>query len=147
MPSAESDLPGGRRFRTKAVQNLKDFAPVSLQMNYEQWGYGPPHPGELLREQILPRLNLSRKELAGKLGVSLARLGDFLGERRPVSLDLARRLGKAFGNGARYWLAMQMQYDVWTAERGESIEIEPIHLPAAGTGNRPAAKSRPQLTA
>ena len=103
---------------------------MSLQVNYEQWGYGPPHPGELVREQILPRLALSRKELAAKLGVSLARLADFLSEKRPVSLDLARRLGKAFGNGARYWLALQMQHDVWRAEQAESIEIEPISFPA-----------------
>ncbi len=109
---------------------------MSLQLNYEQWGYGPPHPGAVLREQILPRLGLSRKQLAVKLGVSLARLGDFLSERRPLSLDLARRLGKAFGNGARYWLALQMQHDVWNAERGDSIEIEPIHMPIGAVGNR-----------
>ena len=109
---------------------------MSLQLNYEQWGYGPPHPGEVLREQILPRLGLSRRELAAKLDVSLSRLADFLSQKRPVSLDLARRLGKAFGNGARYWLALQMQHDVWTAERGDSIEIEPIAFPAGTVGNR-----------
>ena len=99
---------------------------MSLQLNYEQWGYGPPHPGEVLREQILTRLTLSRKELAAKLGVSLTRLSDVLTERRPVSLDLARRLGKAFGNGARYWLALQMQHDVWNAEQGDPLDIAPI---------------------
>jgi antitoxin HigA-1 len=112
-------------------------------MNYEQWGYGPPHPGEVLREQILTRLTLTRKELAAKLGVSLTRLSDVLAERRPVSLDLARRLGKAFGNGARYWLALQMQHDVWTAEREGAIEVAPIHFPVGAVANRkPAAQAR-----
>jgi len=116
---------------------------MSLQLNYEQWGYGPPHPGEILREQVLPRLSLSRKELAAKLGVSLARLVDFLGERRPVSLDMARRLGKAFGNGPRYWLALQMQHDVWSAERADTIEIAPITFPVGALPNRkPAAEKR-----
>jgi antitoxin HigA-1 len=115
---------------------------MSLHLNYEQWGYGPPHPGELLREQILPRLGLSRKELAGKLGVSPARLIDFLAERRPVSLDLARRLGKAFGNGARYWLALQMQHDVWNAERADTIEIAPITIPVGALPVRDSARRK-----
>ena len=115
---------------------------MSLQLNYEQWGYGPPHPGEILREQILPRLALSRKELAVKLGVSLTRLVDLLGERRPVSLDMARRLGKAFGNGARYWLALQMQHDVWNAERADTIEIAPITFPVGALPNRQLVSPR-----
>jgi antitoxin HigA-1 len=121
------------------VISLETFSIMSLQVNYEQWGYGPPHPGELLREQILPRLTLSRKELAAKLGVSLTRLSDFLAERRPVSLDMARRLGKAFGNGARYWLALQMQHDVWTAEREDTIEVAPILFPVGALANRKSA--------
>ncbi len=120
---------------------------MSLQLNYEQWGYGPPHPGEVLREQILPRLGLSRKVLAAKLGVSLTRLTDFLTERRPVSLDMARRLGKAFGNGARYWLALQMQHDVWTAEREGTIEIAPITFPVGALPNRAPAKRKPTVIA
>ena len=90
---------------------------MSLELNYEQWGYGPPHPGAILREQILPRLGIDRAELARRLDVRPARLADLIAERRPISLDIARRLGKAFGNGARYWLALQMQHDVWTAEQ------------------------------
>ena len=49
---------------------------MSLELNYEQWGYGPPHPGEVLREQILPRLGLERSELARRLDVRPARLAE-----------------------------------------------------------------------
>ena len=103
---------------------------MSLQLDYEQWGYGPPHPGAILRDQILPRLSLSRAQLADRLGVRVNRLADLLNQRRPVSLDMARRLGKAFGNGARYWLALQMQHDVWNAERDDTMVIKPILLAA-----------------
>jgi antitoxin HigA-1 len=115
---------------------------VSLQLNYEHLGYGPPHPGEILREQIVPRLAITRKELATRLGVSLARLADILNEKRPVSLDMARRLGKAFGNGPRYWLALQMQHDVWHAEREDSLVVEPIAFPAGALANRTAYRTK-----
>ena len=101
---------------------------MSLELNYEQWGYGPPHPGEVLREQILPRLGLERSELARRLDVRPARLADLIAERRPVTLDMARRLGMAFGNGPRYWLALQMQHDVWKAELKGALEIAPIKV-------------------
>ena len=101
---------------------------MPLNLNYEQWGYGPPHPGAILREQILPRLGLERSELAARLEIADAALADIMAERRPVSLDMARRLGSAFGNGARYWLALQMQFDVWTAEQGDPLDIAPIAL-------------------
>jgi antitoxin HigA-1 len=99
---------------------------MSLDVNYEQWGYGPPHPGAVLREQILPRLGLSRAGLARRLSISPRSLAGLLAEDRPVSLDMARRLGLAFGNGARYWLALQMQHDVWTAEQDGPLDIAPI---------------------
>ena len=103
---------------------------MSLELNYEQWGYGPPHPGQLLREQILPCLGLSLAELAARLDVPAAHLADIVAERRPIYLDMARRLGMAFGNGPRYWLALQMQHDVWTAERDDALEIAPIKVGA-----------------
>jgi addiction module HigA family antidote len=127
---------------------------MSLEMNYEQWGYGPPHPGEVLREQILPRLGIGRAELARGLDIRAARLADLLTERRPVSLDMARRLGKAFGNGARYWLALQMQHDVWKAEQGDTLDIAPITVAsiasraqAARAGNTPSPAARVAATA
>jgi antitoxin HigA-1 len=119
--------------------DLKTVISLSLQLNYEQWGYGPPHPGAVLREQIVPKLAITRKELASRLGVNHALLGDVLGERRPITLDMARRLGTAFGNGARYWLALQMQHDVWHAERSGKVDVKPIVFPAR-TG-KPASAS------
>ena len=112
---------------------------MSLELNYEQWGYGPPHPGEVLREQILPRLGLSQRELAARLDIPQKTLGDFLAGSHPVTLAIARRLGLAFGNGPRFWLALQMQHDVWTAEQGDPLDIAPIKIAAAGKAARPPA--------
>ena len=114
---------------------------MSLELNYEQWGYGPPHPGQVLREQILPRLGLSLAQLAARLDVPATHLADIVAERHPIYLDMARRLGMAFGNGPRYWLALQMQHDVWTAEQVGSLKIAPIKIATA------AIKSAQQLGA
>jgi addiction module HigA family antidote len=89
----------------------------------------PSHPGELLRETVLPALGMTVKDVAAHLGVSRAALSELVNEKRSVSLDMARRLGQAFGNGARFWLALQMQYDLWHAEhsaKAGSITVKPL---------------------
>jgi addiction module HigA family antidote len=77
----------------------------------------PSHPGEILRERVLSALGMTVKDVAAHLGVSRAALSELVNEKRSVSLDMARRLGQAFGNGARFWLALQMQYDLWQSTR------------------------------
>jgi len=77
----------------------------------------PPHPGELLREDILPKAGLGPRELARHLDVAPSVVDELLAETRPVTLDLALRLGVALGQGARYWLGQQMLYDLWQAEQ------------------------------
>jgi antitoxin HigA-1 len=86
----------------------------------------PPHPGELLREDILPKLSLDQASLARHLGVDGAALNEFIDEQRPVTLDLARRLGAAFGQGARFWLGVQMQFDLWKMQVDGPIAIAPV---------------------
>lgn len=86
----------------------------------------PPHPGEILREELLPRLGITGAELADHLGVASRIIEAILDERRAIKLKLAQRLGAALGTGARYWLALQMQRDVWVAERMAPVELAPI---------------------
>jgi len=83
----------------------------------------PCHPGEILREDFIPQYSISRKALASHLGLGVRTLGDLVNERRPITLDLALRLGEAFGTGAHYWLGLQMQHDVWVARRSDRIGI------------------------
>jgi addiction module HigA family antidote len=84
----------------------------------------PPHPGEYLREDILPALGMSIKDLAEHLGVTRTTLSELVHEKRAVSLDMAQRLGKAFGNGTRFWLALQMQRDIWCGEQEHPVKVE-----------------------
>jgi len=58
----------------------------------------PTHPGELLREDVLPEVKKSKAEISRLLGISRQHLHDILAERKPVSPEVAVRLGKLFGN-------------------------------------------------
>lgn len=86
----------------------------------------PPHPGEYLREDVLPALGMTITQLAKHLGVTRTSLSELVNEKRDLSLEMAQRLGQAFGNGARFWLALQMQHDIWKAERRKNIHVPPI---------------------
>lgn len=88
--------------------------------------FPPPHPGEVLREDILPALGMQIKELAQHLGVSRQTLSTLVHEKRAVSVDMAQRLGQAFQNGARFWLALQMQWDIWEAEQKTDVSVAPL---------------------
>lgn len=77
----------------------------------------PPHPGEILRDDVIPATKRTKIEIATMLGISRQHLYDILREKKPVSPDVAVRLGKLFGNGAGIWTRMQAAYDTWHAER------------------------------
>ena len=63
----------------------------------------PTHPGELLREEVIPATGKTKTEIAALLGISRQHLYDILEERKPVSPAVAVRLGKLFGDGAGIW--------------------------------------------
>ena len=86
----------------------------------------PTHPGELLREEVLPALRLTVTEAATKLGVSRQTLHAVLAERASVTPEMAARLGKLCGNGAGLWLRMQQARDLWRAERDLADELAKI---------------------
>ncbi len=87
-------------------------------------GFRPPHPGEVLKQDILPLTGMAISEVAKHIGVTRATLSELLNEKRDVSHDMAIRLGKACGNGTRFWLALQMQFDLWQMERERTFQIE-----------------------
>ncbi|MGO7041488.1 HigA family addiction module antitoxin [Rhizobium acaciae] len=76
----------------------------------------PSHPGALL-EDIIPATGKAKVEIANLLGISRQQLYDILNEKKPVSPNVAARLGKLFGDGPAIWLRMQAAYDAWHAER------------------------------
>ena len=92
-------------------------------------GLAPTHPGEVLREDVLPALAMPKTEIARRLGISRQTLYDILDEKQPVTPAMALRLGKFFGNGPEFWLNLQRDYDLRTLEprmRKELGAIEPV---------------------
>nr|WP_314899145.1 HigA family addiction module antitoxin [uncultured Deefgea sp.] len=81
--------------------------------------YNPPHPGETLREDVLPALGLSVTTAAAQLGVTRATLSRVLNCRAAISPEMALRLEGWLGieNGGRadVWVAQQAAYDLWKA--------------------------------
>lgn len=91
----------------------------------------PTHPGEVLREDVLPALRLTQLEFANRLGVSRRTVSELLHERRPVTPDMAIRLGKLLGNGPEIWLRMQQTLDLWELDRGQRYShIKPVEMAA-----------------
>jgi antitoxin HigA-1 len=77
----------------------------------------PIHPAEILREDVLPALNMTKSEFAAALGISRQMLHGLLAEKHPITVDMAVRLGHVLGNGPGIWIRMQQSYDLWYAER------------------------------
>jgi len=83
--------------------------------------HNPPHPGAVLREDVLPELGLSVSEAARQLGISRVTLSRILHEHAPVTPEMALRierwLGREHGGRAEVWAGMQLDYDLWKARQ------------------------------
>jgi len=73
--------------------------------------YSPIHPGAFLSE-LLTELNITQAQLAREIGVSSMRISHVVKGARPVTADIALRLGRYFGQSAQYWLNLQARYDL-----------------------------------
>ena len=93
----------------------------------------PIHPGEVLREDVLPALGLSVSQTAKRLGISRQQLNRVLDCSHPITTEMALRIGKFAGNGPGLWLRMQQAYDLWHAEQRLQDELSRIE-PAASAG-------------
>jgi addiction module HigA family antidote len=79
-------------------------------------GMPPIHPGEFIQE-ILEGHAMSQAALARAIGVSPMRISHVVRGERPVTAELALRLGRAFGQSAQFWINLQNAYDLKIAER------------------------------
>lgn len=86
----------------------------------------PTHPGAILREDVLPSLNITQTELADRLGVSRRSVSQILHEHRPLTPDMAIRLAHFLGTTPESWLNMQQALDVWELERKNAKVYEQI---------------------
>ncbi len=76
----------------------------------------PTHPGEILREEVLPSLGLTQTEFARLLGVSRLSVSEIVNEKRGLSPDMAIRIGKLTNTTPESWLRMQEALDLWVLQ-------------------------------
>jgi len=88
--------------------------------------YNPPHPGEILKEDVLKAESIKVTEAARQLGVSRVALSRLLNGKAGVSVDMALRLGQWLGMRPEVWLRMQDAYDLWQARESRRPEVKPL---------------------
>lgn len=88
----------------------------------------PTHPGEVLREDVLPELGMTQAELAKRLGVSRLSVSELLLEKRSLSPDMAIRIARLTKTTPESWLRMQEALDLWELARDPKRyrHIEPV---------------------
>lgn len=91
----------------------------------------PIHPGEILREDVLPALRISVSQAARELRVSRQTLHAILAERKGITPEMALRIGKFAGNGPDIWLRMQQTHDLWRLARELAEDLAKIPQHAA----------------
>ena len=89
-------------------------------------GLAAVHPGEYLRE-LLEELELSQSAFARNVGVSTMRISHIVNGKRPVTAEMALLFGKAFGQTPQYWLNLQTDYDLKTAEKALRTKLVYVH--------------------
>jgi addiction module HigA family antidote len=91
----------------------------------------PTHPGEILRKDVLPDLNITQIELAKRLGVSRLTISELLHEKRTLTPDMALRLAKLLNTTPESWLRMQQALDLWELEHKQKERYDAIQPLAA----------------
>ena len=76
----------------------------------------PIHPGEILREEFLLPMKITQYRLAKAIGVDARRIHAIVHGQRSISAETALLLSRFFGNSAKFWIGLQSQYDLESAE-------------------------------
>ena len=94
----------------------------------------PTHPGEMLTEEFLKPLGLTKTALARCLDIPYSRLNNIIKGKSAVTPDTALRLSQVLGMSAGFWLGLQQDWDLWQAmHRPEARAISRLK-PLTGTG-------------
>lgn len=87
--------------------------------------FNPPHPGELLKEDVLPELGITVTEAANQLGVTRVALSRIINGKAGISPDMALRLADWLDTSPESWLNRQAAYDLWQAKQKKRPHIQP----------------------
>ena len=84
-------------------------------------GLPPVHPGEIIKQDILPSVGLTVTAAAKALGVSRQMLHDILAERKPLSAVMCLKVSRLFGGTPQLWMRLQAAYDLKKAEQDKKV--------------------------
>lgn len=79
--------------------------------------FNPPHPGDILKEDVLPEIGITVGNFAAHLGISRPHLSKVLNGRASITAEMDLKLSEAFGQPPGLWIRMQAAYDLWQAEQ------------------------------
>jgi addiction module HigA family antidote len=85
--------------------------------------FNPAHPGEVLRDYLG---EMRVKEAASRLGVTRAHLSRILNGHAGITAAMSLRLSAALGTSPEFWLRMQIQHDLWRAQRAKQPKVRPF---------------------
>jgi addiction module HigA family antidote len=91
----------------------------------------PVHPGEILLEEFMNPLALSRNGLARALHVPANHISDIVNEKRGISATMALRMARYFGTSPEIWLGLQQDFELDVAREKASARVEREVLPRA----------------
>ena len=98
----------------------------AINMNNKNMTIEPVTPGELLNEEFLLPLGITKYRLAKEIGVPAQRVGEIVAGRRSITADTDLRLCRYFGLSAGYWLRLQNKFDTEITRRKISDQLENI---------------------
>lgn len=84
-------------------------------------GLPPVHPGEILKEDVLPSVGLSVTAAAKALGVSRQMLHDILSKRKPLSAVMCLKVARLLGGSPEVWMRLQAAYDLKMVEQDKTV--------------------------
>lgn len=94
--------------------------------------HNPPHPGEILKEDVLQELGLTVGEFAAHLGVSRPHLSKVLNQHAGITAEMDLKLSEALGQPPGLWIRMQASYDLWQAEQRPRQPVPRLRTAAYG---------------
>ncbi len=86
----------------------------------------PIHPGEILDEEFLRPMNITQYRLAKAIGVDARRIHAIVHGQRSITAETALLFSRFFGNSPGFWMGLQSQYDLETAQDRLSDKLNAV---------------------
>ncbi len=99
---------------------------MTRETAYHEMKLAPVHPGEILSEEFLLPMKVTQYRLAKAIGVDARRIHSIVNGRRAITAETALLLSRFFGNSALFWMGLQSQYDLETAEDRMSQRLDEV---------------------